>query len=414
MNIKTFFGLLIGHGWASGAVNESDGYQRNAPSIPLVRGTRPIPSDAGLQISSVWACVNLLSQTIASLPIDVFGVDRNGNKRRLRDHNLCRVLRSPNSIMTPHDFWACMSVNRFLRGNGYARIVRARDDSIIALIPLASEQMEVAVVDGKPVYQYQKDGGIEAIAERNVLHWKGIGNGFLGLNTLDYMRPTATEQANAQQNATQLYGNGNSMSGLLVVDRDLDKRQIAALKERYSNLTPVQGDAGDWLKVLPGWMRFQQVSMSAADSQLLETRQFGIDEVCRFFGVPSPLVGGDASGATLEQLTEAFYRQTVAPECAAIEQAVQQKLVRLEERDSIEARFRLNALQRANPGTRYASYAQALQNGFLTRNEVRALEDLEPVEGADQLTAQSNLVPLDQLGQNPSREETMLGEPVRQ
>ena len=129
-------------------------------------------------------------------------------------------------------------------------------------------------------------------------------------------------------------------------------------------------------------------------------------------GTPAIAASNRAISSRSFSRTESEYETYFPP--ADARQAVQQKLVRLEERDGIEVRFRLNALQRANPGTRYASYAQALQNGFLTRNEVRALEDLEPMDGADQLTAQSNLVPLDQLGQNPSREETMLGEPVRQ
>ena len=157
--------------------------------------------------------------------------------------------------------------------------------------------------------------------------------------------------------------------------------------------------------------------MSAADAQLLETRQYGIEEIGRWFGVPAALINSasGASGASIEQIVESFYRSTIQPLCTAIEQAIMQRVFTTEERLKYSAEFKMSALLRASVSSRYGSYSQALQNGFMTRNEVRRLENLPPVEGADELTAQSNLWPVRQLGeQQASQSESVPEEPIKQ
>lgn len=417
MKISTFLGAIVRRGLWGSAVGDSSGFQRQEPSVNLVRNSRSLTPDAGLQISAVWACVNILSETIASLPLVVFKQDADGDKQEARDSRLARVLRQPNQMMTAHDFWVCMSLNRFLRGNAYALISRDSYGNLVSLVPLSSDQMDVAVIEGEPVYQYYKDGQMRVFAADKIFHWKGLGNGVVGLSTLEYMRATTEEMSNAQTNATELYGNGRQLTGLLTIDQDLSDSQIAQLKQRYSSLPGLTGGASDWLHVLPGDLKFQQISMSAADAQLLETRTFGIDEIGRWFGVPSALINssGGASGTGIEQVIEAFYRSTVHPLCTAIEQALRRRVMNYRERESMTVEFKMNALQRANISTRYDSYSKALQNGFMTRNEVRKLENLPAVDGADELTAQSNLWPVRKLGeQSADQSQTPLGEPIKQ
>ncbi len=231
------------------------------------------------------------------------------------------------------------------------------------------------------------------------------------------MQATTQELVNAQLNATEMYGNGRQLQGILTIDQDLNDRQVKEIKRRFANMTPIQGDPADWLHVLPADMKFQQVSLSAADAQLLETRKFGIDEIGRWFGVPSALINSSAGVAAtgIEPIVESFYRSTIQPLCIALEQAIRQRVMTFEEREKFTCEFKMNALQRANISARYQSYSQALQNGFMTRNEVRKLENLPPIKGADELTAQNNLFPVHMLGtQGTGQSQTPLGDPIKQ
>lgn len=416
MKIRSFFGQFFSGLWGGG-LSDYSGLQESAPSITLNKEEPYIPPEAGMQLSAVWSCINLLSETMATLPLVIYEVKRNGDKIPARDTRLWQVLHNPNQIMTAHDFWLCMSLNRFLTGNAYALIHRDGTGALIGLTPLASAsgQMEVAVLDGQVIYQYKKDGKYTYFTSDQILHWKGMGNGVVGLSTFDYMRATTNEMKNAQKNASALYGNGNQLTGIVTVDRVVKGQQLIELRNRFRELGAFNGDS--WINFLPADMKYQQVAMSAADAQLLETRQFGVEEIGRWFGVPAALINSSSgtSGASIEQIVESFYRSTIHPLCCSVEQAIMQRVFTAAERSKYVAEFKMSALLRASVSSRYDSYSKALQNGFMTRNEVRKLENLPPVDGADQLTAQSNLWPVNKLGeQQASQSNTVPEEPVKQ
>lgn len=416
MKIRSFFGQFFSGLWGGG-LSDYSGLQESAPSITLNKEEPYIPPEAGMQLSAVWSCINLLSETMATLPLVIYEVKRNGDKIPARDTRLWQVLHNPNQIMTAHDFWLCMSLNRFLTGNAYALIHRDGTGALIGLTPLASAsgQMEVAVLDGQVIYQYKKDGKYTYFTSDQILHWKGMGNGVVGLSTFDYMRATTNEMKNAQKNASALYGNGNQLTGIVTVDRVVKGQQLIELRNRFRELGAFNGDS--WINFLPADMKYQQVAMSAADAQLLETRQFGVEEIGRWFGVPAALINSSSgtSGASIEQVVESFYRSTIHPLCCSVEQAIMKRVFTAAERAKYVAEFKMSALLRASVSSRYDSYSKALQNGFMTRNEVRKLENLPPVDGADQLTAQSNLWPVNQLGeQQASQSNTVPEDPVKQ
>lgn len=416
MKIRSFFGQFFSGLWGGG-LSDYSGLQESAPSITLNKEEPYIPPEAGMQLSAVWSCINLLSETMATLPLVIYEVKRNGDKIPARDTRLWQVLHNPNQIMTAHDFWLCMSLNRFLTGNAYALIHRDGTGALIGLTPLASAsgQMEVAVLDGQVIYQYKKDGKYTYFTSDQILHWKGMGNGVVGLSTFDYMRATTNEMKNAQKNASALYGNGNQLTGIVTVDRVVKGQQLIELRNRFRELGAFNGDS--WINFLPADMKYQQVAMSAADAQLLETRQFGVEEIGRWFGVPAALINSSSgtSGASIEQIVESFYRSTIHPLCCSVEQAIMQRVFTAAERAKYVAEFKMSALLRASVSSRYDSYSKALQNGFMTRNEVRKLENLPPVDGADQLTAQSNLWPVNQLGeQQASQSNSVPEDPIKQ
>lgn len=400
-------------GWG-GPLGTSSGLQIPGPIAPIIDQTKLVTPDGALQISSVFACVELLAQTISTLPLYVYRDMPDGGRHPDRGSILWMLLHDrPNNWMTQSEFVSTMVVNRMLRGNAYAQIIRDSDGEPISLIPLSPDQMEVSIVAGKELYTYMQDGDIIAIAAENMIHWKGLGNGYLGLSKLEYMRATTNEAINAQENATKLYGAGSKPSGVLYTDSSLDDKQLKAVSERFKGMTV----RGGGLYVADRGLKYTQLSLTPADAQLLQTRQFSVEEICRWFGVPGVLVGSNAQttwGSGIAQIVEGFHKFTVGPLCKQLEQALTRRLIPIEEQN-VTIEFKLDGFLRTTPEARAAFYSTMAQNGAMTRNEIRRLENLPPVEGGDFLTAQSNLVPIEKLGQQERTGSSPKdGTPVRQ
>lgn len=397
-------------GWG-GPLGTASGQQLGLPLAPIIDQTKLTPPDAALQISAVFACVEILAQTISTLPLYVYR-DKGGVRVPDKMSRLWLLLHeSPNRWMTPSEFLSAMVVNRMLRGNAYALIERDSAGEPIALVPLSPDQMEVSVVEGGEVYVYYQDGDITALAPENVIHWKGLGNGFLGLSKLDFMRATTNEAIRAQDNANSLYGKGSKPTGVLQTDSRLSVEQVAALMTRFQTSMT---SSGGGLIIADRGLKYSQMSLSPADAQLLETRRFTIEEICRWFGVPGVLVGTTGQttwGSGIEQIVSGFHKFTIGPLCKQLEQVLERRLKNYE---PITIEFKMDGLLRTDPASRAAFYSTMSQNGAMTRNEIRRLENLPPVEGGDELTAQSNLVPLRKLGAVEPASSPINGEPVRQ
>ena len=409
--LTTFLGWI---GWG-GTLGENTGKQQPRASGSLVDGATALAPDGAMQLSTVWACVWILANTVASLPLFVYA--NAGGKRELaRDELLYQLLHdSPNSRMTPVEFWAAMLLNLLLRGNAYARIERNQSGDAIALWPMSADQVEVHVLeDGSLVYLYRVGSNVAVLAEHNVLHIKDIGNGTIGLDRLDHMRCTTTEAANAQSAASSLFANGGKPSGILMLDRVLKQEQREAIRRNFSSMA--EGSTSR-LVVLEADMKYQQVTLTPEDQELLETRRFTVEELCRWFGVPPVLVGHSnvtAWGSGIEQLIDGFYKFTIRPALVRIEQAVTKRVLTPAQRARLTVEFSFDALLRASLKDRMEIYAKGAQNGIVTRNECRQLENLPPVEGADQLTAQTNLAPLHMLGQTQGAANADQSNPVAQ
>lgn len=397
-------------GWG-GPLGTASGQQLGLPLAPIIDQTKLTLPDAALQISAVFACVEILAQTISTLPLYVYR-DKGGVRVPDKMSRLWLLLHeSPNRWMTPSEFLSAMVVNRMLRGNAYALIERDSAGEPIALVPLSPDQMEVSVVEGGEVYVYYQDGDITALAPENVIHWKGLGNGFLGLSKLDFMRATTNEAIRAQDNANSLYGKGSKPTGVLQTDSKLSAEQVTALMTRFQTSMT---SSGGGLIIADRGLKYSQMSLSPADAQLLETRRFTIEEICRWFGVPAVLVGTTGQttwGSGIEQIVSGFHKFTIGPLCKQLEQVLERRLKNYE---PITIEFKMDGLLRTDPASRAAFYSTMSQNGAMTRNEIRRLENLPPVEGGDELTAQSNLVPLRKLGAVEPASSPINGEPVRQ
>lgn len=391
--------ILGWFGWGGSALGEKRGEQHAVPSAQLVEGSSNIGPDGAMQISAVWACIDRRASVVASLPLFVYQ-SSNGMRTLARNTRLYTLLHdSPNARMTPLEFWRAMMMNHDLRGNAYARIDRAPDGEAIALWPMPADQVAQHVLpDGSLVYLYRIDDDVAALAAENVLHLKNLGNGTTGLAKLEFMRATTSEVAGAQTSATRLFTNGGKPTGVLMVDQILSPEQRTRLKENFAEM---QTGSTARLYVLEANMKFEQLSLSPEDQQLLETRKFGVEELCRWFDVPPVLVHHSnvtAWGTGIEQIIDGFYKFSVRPMCISIEQAVAKRVMTSKQRASMTVEFNMDALLRGSIKDRFEVYAKGVQNGIMDRNEARQLENLPPRDGASELTAQTNLTPLKLLG----------------
>lgn len=394
--IRRFFSRF---GWG-GVMSDQSGQQLETPSSLVAA---PMSPDIALQISTVYACARLLAGTVSSLPLMVFKEDSRGNRKVDRGSRLWTILHDqPNAVMTASDFWQAMILQWALRGNAYAQIVRDAVGDVISLWPLSSDQMTVFSdkQTGRLVYQYVRDSETYDLTPDQVLHIKDIGTGILGFSKLEFMGSSVQEAMATQKYTMQNAQNFGRPSGILTVDHVLDRKkgQHDLIDQALGNFKSESGK----MIVLEADMKFQQVALTPEQSQLLESRKYGVEEICRWFGVPPVLIG--ASGATtwgsgIAEIVSGFHKFTLNPLLKSIEQALESRILRAEERGYVVIEFNLDAFFRGDLQSRYAAYATAVQNGFKTRNEVRALENDPPISGGDTPTAQTNLAPLDKLGE---------------
>lgn len=399
--MASILGAVFGWFGYSNALAERQGEQLPAPAASLVPDTAMLGPDSALQISTVWACIERRATTISSLPFFAYE-QANGQKQLARNSRLYSLLHeSPNARMTPLEFWRAMVMNHDLRGNGYARIERDANGEALSMWPMPADQVRPIVLpDGSMVYTYRIENDVAVLPESKVLHIKGLGNGTIGLAKLEFMRATTDEAAKAQASASRIFGNGGKPTGVLMIDHVLKPDQRQALQERFAEMAT--GNISR-LYVLEANMKYEQLSLSPEDQQLLETRRFTVEEICRWFDVPPVLVHHSnvtTWGTGVEQIIDGFYKFTVRPMLVGIEQAVRKRVMTPQQRSRMSIEFNLDALLRGNAKDRAEIYAKQVQNGLKTRNEVRQLENdpPDPSPAANQLTAQSNLLPLDKLG----------------
>ena len=387
-------------GWFGfgGSLSQNTGKQSVSPSGSLISGVPNVGVDGALQISGVWAAVSRLSKTISTLPLLVY----EGDKRvPARESSLWQLFHeSPNIRMTPCEFWTAMILNLLLRGNAYARIERSENGEAYALWPMPADQVEVNLLkDGSVTYLYRIGSDVAVFSADNILHLKEMGNGTVGMARLDYMKITTAEAANAQEAASKLFASGGKPTGVLMIDQTLNPDQRSTLLERFAEMA---SGTTSRLFLLEASMKYQQVNLTPQDMQLLSTRQFTIQEIGRWFDIPAILLnqteGTTTLGSSADGIIEAFYKLTILPAVESLEQAIRKRVLTSAQRARYTVEFSMDGLLRSNTSVRMDLYAKAVQNGLKTRNECRQLENDPPLPGGDQLTAQTNLVPIDMLG----------------
>lgn len=382
--------------------------QRNAGTQAL----GPPPSDdvasnvteeTALQVSAVWACVKLLAETVASLPRSVYEDTPNGPVD-LRDHWFLRLLDKPNRYQTGLEFMETMMLNLVLHGNAYARITRVAGRPT-SLLPLMASQVEVELLrDGSVAYTYTSDGSVNVYAAESIWHLKLYGNGIVGNSPLAFARRIVGIAQAADTAVTKIYKNGAKPSGVISFDRALKPEQREQIRANFDTLTT--GD-DNRLMVLEAGAKFESISMSPQDIELLSSRRFQLEEIARWFGVPSVMINDTAGSTTwgsgIEQIVTGFYKLNLRPYLERIEASAKIWLLTDEEDRNRHFALEFEGLLRSDLKTRLEGYRTAIQGSIMTPNEARAVEGWPALPGGDDLLAQINMAPVEQLGQSDGR-----------
>jgi HK97 family phage portal protein len=299
-------------------------------------------------------------------------------------------------------------------GNAYAVKQYNGRGEIIALIPLMSEQMEVTLLDdGSVTYRYTDGNNVRIYARESIWHNKLFGNGIIGLSPLAYARNSIGIGQATEKTVTNIYKSGGKPSGVLTIDKILTPEQRAAIKENFAGM--LEGNESR-LFTLEAGMNYQQVALSPQDIELLESRRFQIEDIARFFGVPSVLINDTKAGTTwgsgIQQIVQGFYKFTLRPYLERYEASMRCWLLTPAERGQYEIEFDFDALLRPDQGERIKMYKEAVQGGIMKPNQARLQEGWDQVEGGDQLFLQAQMTPINQLpvqnGGNSNDTETQI------
>ena len=376
--------------------------------------------DAALQLSTVWACVRLISQTIATLPLMVYRRDARGHNVLAQAHPLYTILHDrPNADMTATEFWEAIVSNVLLWGNGYAQIVTGVDGRVVALIPMRSDRVQIRrQTDGSLLFSYSWMGQILDLTEDQVLHIKGFSlDGRVGMSAIGYGRQTMGSAIAAEEAAAKVFANGMRPSGVWSSPSYLTGPQRDQAKTMLAEFSGSQ-NAGKVPLMEGGW-EFKPLSIPPEDGQLLESRSFAIEELCRWFDVPPIMIGhmekSTAWGSGMEQMMLWFLTFSLRPHLERIEQAIKRDLIGPADSD-VSAEFTVEGLLRADSQARAQLYGSLVQNGLRTRNELRKLDNMESLPGGDDLTVQTNLIPIEDLGKiatMPKDKPVVAGEAVQ-
>lgn len=376
-----------------------------------------VEPDTALQLSTAWACIRLLSETIATLPLGLY--TRSGETKVLaRDNPLYTVLHDqPNADQTAVEFWEGMIACLCLRGNAFAEkeMVSGR---LVALTPIDPDKVSlIRTPEGRRQYRVGGPTGQRILDEDSVFHLKGFGiGGDLGLSPVAYARESMAAALAADEAAARFFASGMQLSGFIETGTATlkadQRKQLQELFQKFAG-SPNAGK----MMALEGGMKWVPLGLSPEDSQLLMTRAFNVEEICRWFRVPPFMVGhtekSTSWGTGLEQQMIGFLTFSLRPYLTRIEQAVKKQLIAPADRGKLFAEFNLEGLLRADSQGRAQLYSTYAQNGISTRNEIRARENMAPMDGGNDLTVQSNLVPLAMLGQlQPRAVQPAAGEPV--
>lgn len=348
-----------------------------------------------LRVAAVYACIKVLAESVAQLPLHVYVQDGESKKRAV-DHPLYDVLANrPNSWQTSFEFRELMMVYLCLRGNAYAWINRVNGE-IRELVPIHPDNVSISQNDDFSLeYTVNFKNKTEVYSQEDMFHIRGMTlNGVLGLSPISYARESIGLAVATEAHGSRLFKNGARPGGILSHPAKLSPEAATRLKASWQNATGGENQHGT--AILEEGMKWNPMGLSNEDSQFLETRKFQVEEIARIFRVPLHMIQSTEKstswGSGIESLTLGFVKFSLLPWLKRWEQAISRDLFTKVERKKYYAEYLVEGMERASVETRYKSYGMAIQNGIMNPNEARRRENMDPRAGGDDFWKPSNMM----------------------
>ncbi len=390
---------LFGSSFKAGAPGPTSNFWYEPLGSVSQTGLRISP-ETSLRAGAVWACVSVLSETIAGLPLVMFERDGPRTKNRASNHPLFDLLHDqPNEWQTAFEFWQLATVFLGLWGNFYAEIVPGRRGFAHQLLPLHTDRVRVKQLPNKRlVFEVRElDGQRRTLMQEQVFRLHGMSLeapggliGVVGLQTVLVARDIVGLALAGDGYAARLFSNDARPGVVLEHPGVLGKEAKDNIRNSWNEAHAGIANAHK-AEVLEEGMKVHEVGMSARDAQMVDSRKFQAVEICRIWRIPPHKIGilDRATFSNIEHQSIEFVTDTILPWCRRIEQAIRRDLIMA--KDRFFARFVLQGLLRGDAKTRSEFYSSAITAGYMTRNEARELEDLNPLKGLDEPLSPLNM-----------------------
>jgi HK97 family phage portal protein len=406
MGIGSIFGIR-------GARGEPRNNYNPAYSFLFGRSTsgKPVNERTAMQTTAVYSCVRILAEAVASLPLHIYRYTDTG-KEKVLDHTLYNILHDePNGEMTSFVFRETLMSHLLIWGNAYAQIIRDGAGRVLGLYPLLPNKMEVDRTEkGELVYYYSRnseenpnfnDFGRIALRQQDVLQIPGLGfDGLVGYSPIAMAKNAVGMTQACEEYGASFFANGANPGGVLEHPGVL--KDPGKVRESWNAVYRGTNNAHK-IAVLEEGMKYQQIGIPPEEAQFLETRKFQINEIARLYRIPPHMVGDleKSSFSNIEQQSLEFVKYTLNPWVIRWEQSLQKALLLPEEKKEYFIKLNVDGLLRGDYQSRMTGYATARQNGWMSANDIRVLEDLNPIpeeEGGNLYLINGNMTKLKDAG----------------
>lgn len=383
---------------------------------------RAVNERTAMQMTAVYSCVRILAEAIAGLPLHLYRTGKDGGKEKAIDHPLYRLLHDePNPEMTSFVFRETLMTHLLLWGNAYAQIIRNGKGEILALYPLMPNRIQVGRdKTGTLYYNYQTSTtdptnptGLVTLSATDVLHIPGLGfDGLVGYSPIAMAKNAIGMAMATEDYGASFFANGAAPGGVLEHPGTI--KDPSRVRESWQK-TFGGARNGNKVAVLEEGMKYTPIAVAPEQAQFLETRKFQLNEIARIFRIPPHMIGDleKSSFSNIEQQSLEFVKYTLDPWVIRWEQAITKTLLAPKEKPGIFVKFNLEGLLRGDYVSRMNGYAVARQNGWMSANDIRALENLDriPTEaGGDEYLINGNMLPLNLAGAYATTPDTTFAE----
>ena len=351
---------------------------------------KPVNERTAMQTTAVYACVRILAEAVASLPLHVYEYQDDGGKKLVHDHPLYYLLHDePNPEMTSFVFRETLMSHLLIWGNAYAQIIRDGAGRVLGLYPLLPDKMEVQRDDkGNIYYVYSRNsdenptfkeyGNIKLKAE-DVLHIPGLGfDGLIGYSPIAMAKNAVGMTLACEEYGASFFANGANPGGVLEHPGVL--KDPSKVRESWNSVYRGVNNAHK-IAVLEEGMKYQQIGIPPEEAQFLETRKFQINEIARLYRIPPHMVGDldKSSFSNIEQQSLEFVKYTLDPWVIRWEQSLQRSLLLPGEKGKYFIKLNVDGLLRGDYQSRMNGYAVGRQNGWVSANDIREMENMNPI-----------------------------------